>query len=274
MAFQPTTAIAAARSGGKLCVCSTRRPHCARRASSSAGGGPSRVVCLFGSPHPIRGRRRPGLARSRVAVDHRPAGRRRGQLDDASGGRRRSDRERLTSRWQRSSSTDSFICRIPGKFSCKARVIPRRVGGESNSTAALLTSPPHRPHRAELPQWVPQVRLPAPTKPAQLVDWAPLDIHSRVLSLAYVALRRCVYLFAPSLQWVPWPPLSGALRFPTFAGTMSSYDCSLPLPATSGLPWQRVLLVESLFASRGRLSHPSGPGSIRVGLNHGPVRER
>jgi hypothetical protein len=120
MAFQPTTA----RVGGKPCVCSTRRPHYARRPSSSAGGGPARVVCLFGSPHPIRGRRLPGLARSRVAVDHRPAGRRRGEVDDASGGRRRSDRGRPTSRWQRSSSTHSFILRIPGKFSCKARVIP------------------------------------------------------------------------------------------------------------------------------------------------------
>jgi hypothetical protein len=138
---------------------------------------------------------------------------------------------------------------------------------ESNSTAALLTLPPHRPHRAELPQWVPQVRLPAPAKPAQLVDWAPLDIHSRVLSLVYVALRRCVYLFAPSLQWVRWPPLSGALPFPTFAGTMSSYDRSLPLPTTSGLPRQQVLLVEGLFASQGRPSRPLEPGSIWVGRN-------
>src|SRR5262245_40197161 len=27
-----------------------------------------------------------------------------------------------------------------------------------------------------------------------------------------------------------WPPLAGALRFPTFAGTMGSYDCS-PTPS-------------------------------------------
>jgi hypothetical protein len=109
--------------------------------------------------------------------------------------------------------------------------------GESNSTAALLTLPPHRPHRAELPQWVPQVRLPAPAKPAQLVDWAPLDIHCRVLSLVYVALRRCVYLFAPSLQWVRWPPLSGALPFPTFAGVESEEvglsPCLRPLAQTA-----------------------------------------
>ena len=33
---------------------------------------------------------------------------------------------------------------------------------------------------------------------------------------------RFVFLFPPSLQWVPWPPLTGALRFPTFTGTMGS----------------------------------------------------
>ncbi len=30
----------------------------------------------------------------------------------------------------------------------------------------------------------------------------------------------------PSLQWVPWPLLAEALRFPTFSGTMGVYDCS------------------------------------------------
>ena len=29
-----------------------------------------------------------------------------------------------------------------------------------------------------------------------------------------------VRLLPPSLQWVPWPPVSGALRFPTFVGTI------------------------------------------------------
>ena len=33
----------------------------------------------------------------------------------------------------------------------------------------------------------------------------------------------------PSLQWVPWPPLAGALRFATFTGTMGFYDCSPPV---------------------------------------------
>jgi hypothetical protein len=27
---------------------------------------------------------------------------------------------------------------------------------------------------------------------------------------------------APSLQWIPWPPLARALRFSTFVGTMGS----------------------------------------------------
>ena len=30
----------------------------------------------------------------------------------------------------------------------------------------------------------------------------------------------------PSLQWVSWPLPAGALRFPTFIGTMRLYDCS------------------------------------------------
>ena len=30
----------------------------------------------------------------------------------------------------------------------------------------------------------------------------------------------------PSLQWVLWPPLAGALQFPTFIGTMRFYDGS------------------------------------------------
>jgi len=33
----------------------------------------------------------------------------------------------------------------------------------------------------------------------------------------------------PSLQWIPWPPLTGALRFSTFTGTMRRYDCSPPI---------------------------------------------
>ena len=36
-----------------------------------------------------------------------------------------------------------------------------------------------------------------------------------------VALHRYIDLFPPSLQWVSWPPLAGALRFPTFIGVGS-----------------------------------------------------
>src|ERR1700687_3703877 len=66
--------------------------------------------------------------------------------------------------------------------------------------------------------------------PSSLANSASLssfvDIVVRVLSLAYVSFNRYVRLFSPSLQWVPWPPLAGALRFPTFIGTMRLYDCS------------------------------------------------
>src|SRR5215468_2342094 len=47
----------------------------------------------------------------------------------------------------------------------------------------------------------------------------------------YVALRRYVFLFAPSLRRVPWPLLSEALRFAAFVGTMGAYDCSPTLPS-------------------------------------------
>jgi hypothetical protein len=47
---------------------------------------------------------------------------------------------------------------------------------------------------------------------------------------------RFVFLFPPSLQWVPWPPLAGALRFPTFTGTMGSYDHSASIRAAYGSP--------------------------------------
>jgi hypothetical protein len=113
-----------------------------------------------------------------------------------------------------------------------------------------------------------------PPLPVQLFDEDSLDILSRVLCLVYVAPHRYVSLFTPSLQWVPWPLLTEALRFPTFVGTMGSYDCCRPFPATSGLPWRQVLHVEGLFASRGTPSFPSGPGSFWVGQNRYPARER
>ena len=44
----------------------------------------------------------------------------------------------------------------------------------------------------------------------------------------------------PSLQWVPWPLLAGALRFPTFIGNMGFYDCSRPIRNPSGRPLGHV----------------------------------
>src|SRR5437879_3978070 len=44
----------------------------------------------------------------------------------------------------------------------------------------------------------------------------------------------------PSLQWVPWPPLAGALRFPTFLGTMGYYDCSRSVRTPPVDPWGHV----------------------------------
>ena len=65
-------------------------------------------------------------------------------------------------------------------------------------------------------------------------------LHSnRVLSLDYVSFARYIRLGNPSLQWVPWPPLAGALRFSTFLGTIGFYDCAIPngrcLPSLFGI---------------------------------------
>ena len=49
----------------------------------------------------------------------------------------------------------------------------------------------------------------------------------------YVALHRYVYLFAPSLRWVPWPLLSEALRFPAFIGVGSEEARSIALALAS-----------------------------------------
>ena len=99
--------------------------------------------------------------------------------------------------------------------------------------------------------------------PVQLVDRVPFDILSRVPRLVYAALLRYVYLFPPSLQWVPWPPLAGALRFATFNGTMGSYDCSptrpgrLRSPLATGtprrgfvrFPWDALVSLGTWFSS-------------------------
>src|SRR5499425_2350404 len=64
----------------------------------------------------------------------------------------------------------------------------------------------------------------------------------------------------PSLQWVPWPPLAGALRFPTFVGTMGFYDCSRSIRAPPVDPWGHVppLMREEIGSSLRFLGHPCG----------------
>jgi hypothetical protein len=74
-------------------------------------------------------------------------------------------------------------------------------------------------------------------------------MHRYVYLLVWVTLlmNRYVYLLAPSFQWVSWPLLSEALRFPTFLGTMGSYDCSPTLPCRLRFPpGPQVLRVEGL----------------------------
>ena len=78
-------------------------------------------------------------------------------------------------------------------------------------------------------------------------------------------------MFPPSLQWVPWPPLR-ALRFPTFTGTMGSYDCFSIHPRSPLVSLgDRYLLLrrwEALLGSWGipletcpELETPADPGS-------------
>src|SRR2546427_12772861 len=64
----------------------------------------------------------------------------------------------------------------------------------------------------------------------------------------------------PSLQWVPWPPLTGALRFPTFIGTMGFYDRSRSIRHPSGRPLgSRTSPNEEEIGSSLRfLGHPCG----------------
>jgi hypothetical protein len=62
-------------------------------------------------------------------------------------------------------------------------------------------------------------------------------------------------------------PFREPCGFPPSAVLWGRTTARLPFPAASSLPWWQVLLVEGLFASRGTPSLPSGPGSIRVGLN-------
>lgn len=47
-----------------------------------------------------------------------------------------------------------------------------------------------------------------------------VHIMVRVLSLVMSPFNRYVRLLPPSLQWILWPPLAGALQFSTFLGSM------------------------------------------------------
>jgi len=38
----------------------------------------------------------------------------------------------------------------------------------------------------------------------------------------HVVPHQYIFLFIPSLRWIPWPPLAGALRFSNFNGTMDT----------------------------------------------------
>src|SRR5438309_5915797 len=64
----------------------------------------------------------------------------------------------------------------------------------------------------------------------------------------------------PSLQWVPWPPLTGALRFPTFIGTMGFYDRSRSIRHPSGRPLgsRTSPNEEEIRSSLRFLGHPCG----------------
>jgi hypothetical protein len=64
----------------------------------------------------------------------------------------------------------------------------------------------------------------------------------------------------PSLQWVPWPPLAGALRFPTFLGTMGFYHCSrfIRNPSRRPLESRTAPHEEEIGSSLRFLGHPCG----------------
>ncbi len=67
---------------------------------------------------------------------------------------------------------------------------------------------------------------------------------------------RFVRLFPPSLQWVPWPLLSEALRFPTFTGVGSEearFRASLRPPLKLHVHISRMQLSRRLTAAETQL---------------------
>jgi len=79
----------------------------------------------------------------------------------------------------------------------------------------------------------------------------------------------------PSLQWLPWPPLAGALRFPTVFGIIGFYHCSRSVRAPSVNPWGHVppMVEEEIESSLRFLDNPFGnmPG---LGTPATPARPR
>src|SRR5215469_11078875 len=87
-----------------------------------------------------------------------------------------------------------------------------------------------------------------------------VDISFRAQCLAMFPFSRFVRLLPPSLQWVPWPPLAGALRFPTVIGTVGFYDCSRSVRNPSGrlLELRTSSDEEEIGSSLRFLGHPCG----------------
>ena len=115
------------------------------------------------------------------------------------------------------------------------------IFGSSSSKFYLARYPPFpascpfkstMAHRGSPPSRTPPCRFPAVgssgvtprARPGLLASSAILlmsgDISFRAQRLVMFPFSRFVRLLPSSLQWVPWPPVSGALRFPTFVGTI------------------------------------------------------
>src|SRR5262245_36936568 len=96
-----------------------------------------------------------------------------------------------------------------------------------------------------------------------------VHIKIRVLSLVMFPFNRFVRLLPPSLQWMPWPPLTGSpavLHLPQYYGVVRLLPDPSALPPVD--PWlhvppdpfpEAVLLVWEVMGSSLRfLGHPCG----------------